>query len=82
MATITRLSPEHRARISVATRAAMASPEVRKRISQRTKEGMAAASGAMDEARLLRTAWRTARPSVRKRFLEKLFAPACGESSE
>lgn len=75
-------SPEIRARISAGTKAAMASPEVRARISQRTKEGLAAASGAMDEGRLLRTAWRAARPSVRKRFLEELFVPACGKASE
>lgn len=82
MSSHTTKSPELRARISAATKAAMARADVRERISRRTKEGMAAASGAMDEGRLLRTAWRSARPSVRKRFLEDLFAPACGELSE
>lgn len=52
----------------------MADPEVRKRISDRTKEGMLAAAGMLPELAALRSAWRAARPAVRKRFLSELMA--------
>jgi hypothetical protein len=71
-----------RALISERTREAMAAPEVRQRISGRTKAGMAAASGSAAERAALRLAWRTARPSVRRAFLEQLFGPLCSASAE
>lgn len=69
------MSPEARARISEATKARMADPAVRARISKRTKEGMLAAAGGLRELRDLRSAWKYARPSVRKIFLDEVLAP-------
>jgi hypothetical protein len=71
-----------RALISERTQQAMAAPEVRQRISERTKAGMAAASGSAAERAALRLAWRTARPSVRRAFLEELLGPVCSASAE
>jgi hypothetical protein len=67
------LSPEQRARISTATKAAMDNPEVRERI----RTGMRAASGELPEMLALDAAWSAARPAVRKRFLgDVLIEPA------
>ncbi|ABA06365.1 hypothetical protein Nwi_3118 [Nitrobacter winogradskyi Nb-255] len=70
--------PAERARVSEETKIRMADPAVRQRI----RDGMARAAGVADALQPLRDAWRSAAPDVRKRFLEELFAPACGESSE
>jgi hypothetical protein len=69
-----------RALISERTRQAMAAPEVRQRVSERTKAGMARASRMAAERAALGLAWRTARPAVRRSFLEELFAPLCSAS--
>jgi hypothetical protein len=66
-----RHSPEARLRIAEATRAAMTSPAVRQKISERTKLGM----GTLPELSLLRAAWRGARPSVRRTFIEEVLSP-------
>jgi hypothetical protein len=70
-----------RALISERTRQAMAAPEVRQRVSERTKAGMARASGMAAERAALALAWRTARPAVRRLFLQELLAPLCSGSA-
>lgn len=73
-----RLSPEQRARVSAATKLAMAAPEVRAKISARTKEGMAAAAAnGREHLADLRAAWQSASPSTRKQFLSAILDPAC-----
>lgn len=69
-----KFTDESRRALSQKVRASMADPEVRKRISDRTKEGMLAAAGMLPELAALRSAWRAARPAVRKRFLSELMA--------
>jgi hypothetical protein len=71
MKTGRRHSPESRRRIAEGTRAAMAAPALRRRISEATKRGM----GTLPELNRLRAAWRDARPLVRRRFLNELWAP-------
>jgi hypothetical protein len=71
-----------RALISARTRQAMAAPAVRQRISERTKAGMAAVSGSASERAALAFAWRLARPSVRRAFVEGLFTPLCSASAD
>lgn len=69
------IPPEQRAKISEATRAAMADPAVRKRISDRTKAGMRAAeAAAVKELKGLQRAWRAAGPAARRRFLADLLS--------
>ena len=69
------MSPEQRARISADTKIRMADPTVRERISKRTKEGLLAAAGGLRELRDLRIAWKYARPTVRKLFLDEVLTP-------
>ena len=70
--TIARMSdPAVRAKISEDTKARMANPAVRQRIS----EGMKRTSDALPELLVLRAAWRGARSSVRRKFLDEVFAP-------
>jgi hypothetical protein len=76
------LSAEARARISTATRAAMADPAVRARISERTREGMAKASPLRPELVRLQDAWSLARPEVRVRFLNEIISPVCAASDD
>jgi len=86
-------SAETRAKISAATKAAMANPEVRRRISERTKAGMAARradpeaiardkaaaeAAAEAQAAALTTAWERACTSVRKKFVAALVAELIG----
>lgn len=70
-----RHSPEARARISAATRAAMQNPEIRRRISDRTREGMKNAPSVAMELRVLLSAWNNARETVRARFLAVILSP-------
>jgi hypothetical protein len=71
-----RHSPEARRHIAKTTRDAMASPAVRQKISVATKLGMAArVAEELPELTGLRTAWRGARSSVRRRFIEEVLAP-------
>jgi hypothetical protein len=71
-------SPEARGRIAETTRAAMASPAVRRKISEGTKLGMKAIRTAvLPELASLREAWRDARPSARRAFLNEVLAPMC-----
>lgn len=67
--------PAKRAQISQDTKARMADPAVRQRI----RDGMEAASGVAVELQVLRAAWLAARPKVRRRFLDDLLHPACGD---
>ncbi len=82
-------SAETCAKISAATKAAMANPEVRQRISERTKAALAARranpeaierdrAAADAEAAALNAAWDSARSSVRKRFVASLVAELIG----
>lgn len=71
-------SAEKRARFSAETKARMEDPAVRARISERTKAGMQAASGELEELRLLRGVWQRLTPQTRRRFLNELFATICG----
>jgi hypothetical protein len=75
------MSPDQRARISAATKAAMQDPAVRARISERTKAGMQAASGQLAELRPLRAAWQRSAPGTRTRFLNEILAPVCTASA-
>jgi aspartyl/asparaginyl beta-hydroxylase (cupin superfamily) len=71
-------SPEACRRIAERTRAAMASPAVRQKIYDATKLGMKAMRTAVfPELTRLREAWRDARPSARRAFLNELLAPSC-----
>ncbi len=65
------MTPERRAEISAATKARMADPAIRAKISRRTKDGLLAAQNGLFEIRDLRTAWKRARPEIRKRFLSE-----------
>lgn len=56
------------AEISEQTKQRMADPAVRQRI----RDGMRAASGETDEVKMLRLAWRAARPAARAKFLVEL----------
>lgn len=64
--------PAERQKVSEATKARMADPAVRERI----RAGMRAGTGEADELRMLRLAWRAARPAARKRFIDELLQPA------
>lgn len=67
-----------RAKISAATRAAMADPEVRRRISERTRAGMAAADTRkrehVEHLRNLWSAWAAAPTAARREFLADILA--------
>jgi hypothetical protein len=63
--------PAVRAKISEDTKARMADPAVRRKISEGTRR----ASEMLPELLVLREAWRGARSSVRRKFLEELLAP-------
>jgi hypothetical protein len=65
--------PAVRGQISADTRMRMADPAVRQRI----RDGMAAAKGDLISLSVLRSTWRGAPQSVRRRFLEELLAPLC-----
>ena len=69
-------TPEMRAAMSAKMRVIMNDPAVRHRVSEGTKAGMRAAAEELPEFILLRTAWANSRPSVRKRFIDELFAAA------
>jgi hypothetical protein len=69
-----RRTPEQRARIAEATKAAMADPAVREKVSRRTIEGLRNAASQLEpEWQQLRQAWGIARPAVRKRFLDEVL---------
>jgi hypothetical protein len=81
-------SPETRARLSEKTSARMSDPAVRAQISEDTKvrmadpavrrkisEGTKRASEMLPELLVLRAAWRGARSSVRRKFLDEVLAP-------
>jgi hypothetical protein len=56
----------------------MDNPEVRERI----RIGMRAAAGELPEIQALDAAWSSARPTVRKRFLELIIvSPVCSASA-
>jgi hypothetical protein len=63
--------PALRAKISQDTIARMADPAVRRKISEGTRR----AQETLPELLVLRAAWRGARTSVRRKFLEELLAP-------
>lgn len=82
----TKHSPEVRAKIAAATRAAMAKPEVRERVSRATKAGMAdprvrarmnigrqGKGGSALELNALVSAWNGARQRVRQQFLARIL---------
>jgi hypothetical protein len=72
------MTPEQRARISAATKAAMADPAVRQRIH----DGMRRASAvSLLELKSLRAAWLSAGASARKRFLDEILSPVCTASA-
>jgi hypothetical protein len=67
------MTPDTRARISIATRERMAAPEVRRKISEATKRGIAARAAWAPELRALREAWRSAGPDARRHFLDEIL---------
>jgi hypothetical protein len=64
------MTPESRARVGAATRAAMADPAVRQRI----RDGMKMAPEVKAEADRLNAAWAAARLSVRRDFLAAILS--------
>ena len=63
--------PALRAKISENTKARMADPAVRQKVSEGTRRAL----GTLPELLLLRAAWRGARASVRRTFIDEVLAP-------